>query len=82
MESRVRVYGTEWCRLTYSLREYLMRSRIEYEYFDIDRNARADKFVRRMNAGVRLYPVVVIANEAVTNPMLAQVRAMLDHDGR
>jgi glutaredoxin len=80
MESTIRVYGTDWCRLTFGVREFLMRSRVAYEYFDIDRNARADEFVRGMNGGTRRYPVVVIAEHAVVNPMLAELRAMLDQE--
>jgi mycoredoxin len=77
METVIRVYGTDWCRLTFGVREYLMRSRVEYDYFDIDRDPIANEFVRAMNDGRQRYPMVVIADETVTNPTLAELRTLL-----
>jgi glutaredoxin len=76
------VYGTAWCRLTFNVRECLMRARVAYEFFDIDRNAKADEFVRKVNGGSRRYPVVVVARQTVITPMLADLRAMLDAEAR
>ena len=74
------VYGTDWCRLTFSVREYLMNSRVDYDYFDIDRDSGADEFVRTMNDGQRRYPVVVVAEHTVTNPTPTELGNMLrDH---
>jgi hypothetical protein len=38
MASDVQVCGTDWCGVTFRVREYLTNSNIEYEYHDIDRD--------------------------------------------
>ena len=76
----IQVYGTDWDRLTFGVREYLMNSRVDYDYFDIDRDPGADEFVRTINDGQRRYPVIVLAEQVVTNPTPAELGKMLrDH---
>jgi mycoredoxin len=78
MTTEIRVYGSDWCRFTFRIREYLMQLRVEYQYFDIDRDPRANEFVRTMNDGQRRYPVVVVGEDIVTNPTFAELRKILD----
>jgi glutaredoxin len=78
MTSRIQVYGTNWCRLTFGLREYLMHSGVDYDYFDIDGDSSADEFVRTMNDGKRKYPMVVIAERIVANPTFAELQRIID----
>jgi glutaredoxin len=73
----LRVYGTNWCRLTFAVREYLMQSQVEYDYFDIDHDREAEELVRRMNHGERRHPMVIVNDHAVTNPTRAELRTML-----
>jgi thioredoxin reductase (NADPH) len=73
----IQVYGTDWCRLTFAIRQYLMQSRVEYDYFDIDSDQQADGFVRTMNDGRRRFPMVVIDERIVTNPTLTELRRIL-----
>jgi glutaredoxin len=76
----IQVYGTDWCRLTFGVREYLINSRVDYDYFDIERDPLADEFVRTVNDGRQRYPVVVVEDHSVTNPTLAELDALLrDH---
>ena len=77
MTTAIRVYGSDWCRFTFRLRECLMQLRMEYEYFDIDRDPRANEFVLAMNDGQQRYPLVVIGEDALTNPTLADLRRIL-----
>jgi hypothetical protein len=78
MASDIRVYGSDWCRLTFAVREFLMKSRVRYDYFDIDGDSQADQFVRMMNDGRRRYPMVVAADCALVNPTLAELQTLLD----
>lgn len=57
-----------------------MQLRVEHEYFDIDRDPRANEFVRTMNDGQRRYPMVLVGEDAVTNPTLAELRKILDEN--
>jgi glutaredoxin len=69
----IQVYGTDWCHSTFGVREYLMNAHLEYDFFDIDRDQRADEFVRAVNGGARRYPVVVLPGEIVTNPTVTEL---------
>ena len=76
----IQVYGTDWCRLTFGVREYLINSRVDYDYFDIERDPLADEFVRTVNDGRQRYPVVVVEDHSLTNPTLAELNTLLrDH---
>ena len=72
------MYGTNWCQFTFGLREYLMDARIDYEYFDIDSDSRADEFVRTTNNGKRKHPMIVVAQRIVVNPTLDELQQLLE----
>ena len=76
----IQVYGTDWCRLTFGVREYLINSRVDYDYFDVERDPAADEFVRTANDGWQRLPMVVVEEQSVTNPTLTELDALLrDH---
>jgi mycoredoxin len=79
--SPIQVYGTPWCGFTFALREYLMRSCVDHDFFDIDRDSLADEFVRTMNDGKRKYPMIVMAERIVMNPTVPELQRMLDEQG-
>jgi len=79
--SDILVYGTDWCGLTHHLREYLMRSRFEYDYFDIDRDNDAQQFVLAMNDGQRPFPLVVVQHHVVTQPTVAILNHVIREHG-
>ena len=80
MASDIQVYGTDWCGLTRHVREFLMTSRFEYDYFDIDRDDDAQQFVLSMNDGRRRFPLVVVKHQVVTQPTVAVLtRAIREH---
>jgi mycoredoxin len=78
MASEIQVYGTDWCGLTYGVREYLTISRLSYDYYDIDRDPTAHEFVLAMNDGRRRFPLIVVHERVITNPTLAELQEVLD----
>jgi len=46
MANGIQVYGTDWCGVTFGVREYLTNSRIPYDYHNIEQDQDADEFVR------------------------------------
>ena len=81
MACDIQVYGNDWCGVTRELREYLMTSRLEYDYFDIDRDDDAQRFVLSMNDGRRRSPLVVVSHEVVTRPTVAILRRVIREHG-
>ena len=77
MASDIQVYGADWCGLTRGLREYLVNSRIDYDYFDVDRDDEAQQFVMAMNEGRRRFPLVVVEEQVVTHPTIAVLRRVI-----
>ena len=77
MASDIQVYGADWCGLTRGVREYLTNSRIDYDYFDVDRDDEAQQFVLAMNEGRRRFPLVVVQEQVVTQPTIAVLRSVI-----
>ena len=78
MASDIQVYGTDWCGLTFGVRKYLTNSRLAYDYYDIDRDPRAQEFVLAMNEGRRRLPMVVVQERIITNPTVAELQRVID----
>ena len=77
----IKVYGTDWCRSTFGVRECLMNARLDYDFFDIDRDHNADAFVRTLGNGARRYPVIVFPDDIVTNPTVTELGQLLRAHG-
>mgnify|MGYP006195773177 CR=1 FL=1 len=80
MASDIQVYGTDWCGLTFGMREYLMRARMTYGYHDIDRDPDAERFVLAANEGRRRFPVIVVRDQVMTQPTVAELRRLLEEE--
>jgi len=78
MTNGIQVYGTDWCGLTFGVREYLTNSRIPYEYYDIEQDQHADQFVVAMNDGRRRFPMIVVEERVLTRPTLNELQRVLD----
>jgi mycoredoxin len=77
MANAIQVYGTDWCGLTFSVREFLMKSRIPYDYYDIEQDPSAEEFVRTVSDGRRRFPLVLVDEEIIMNPTLKEVQRVL-----
>jgi glutaredoxin len=78
MASGIQVYGTDWCGVTFGVREYLTNSRIPYDYFNIEDDRQADEFVVAMNDGRRRFPLIVVEERILTSPTLTELQEALD----
>ena len=78
MANDIQVYGTDWCGLTFGVREYLTISRLAYDYYNVDRDPRAQEFVLAMNDGRLRLPMVVVQERIITNPTVAELQRVLD----
>jgi len=78
LASEVQVYGTDWCSLTFGVREYLTNARVTYEYYDVDRDRNAHDLALAMTDGRRRFPVVVVHERVLTNPTRIELQRVLD----
>jgi glutaredoxin-like protein len=69
------VYGTEWCPDCTRARGLLERNDIAYSWIDVDKERRADAFVRSVNQGKRSVPTILFPDGSIlvepTNQNLA-----------
>jgi len=78
MANGIQVYGTDWCGVTFGVREYLTNSRIPYDYHNIEQDQDADEFVRAMGDGRRRFPLIVLEERVLTSPTLNELQHVLD----
>jgi len=78
MASGIHVYGTDWCGLTFGVREYLTNSRIPYDYYNIEQDQHAHDFVLAMNDGRKRFPMIVVNERILTNPTISQLQQTLE----
>jgi glutaredoxin len=78
MADGVQVYGTDWCGVTFGVREYLTKARIPYDYYNIEQDPDADGFVLAMNDGRRRFPLVVVEERIIASPTIAQLQQVLN----
>jgi glutaredoxin len=78
MANGIQVYGTDWCGVTFGVREYLTNSRIPYDYFNIEHDRHADEFVLAMNDGRRRFPLIVVEERILTSPTINELRQVLN----
>lgn len=74
----IRVYGTRWCGDCHRARRLLDRSKIAYEWIDIDRDREAEQFVRQHNNGNRSVPTILFDDgSALVEPSNAELAGKL-----
>jgi mycoredoxin len=57
--TKIKLYGTSWCGSTRLVKGILDRKGIKYEWFDIDEDDEAARFVEENNGGYRSVPTIV-----------------------
>ncbi len=65
VESKIIVYGTQWCGDCYRARKFLDQNHITYEWIDIDHNLEGEKLVLKINRGMRSVPTILFEDGTV-----------------
>ena len=77
-ESKITVYGTDWCGDCVRARHILDGRGIPYEWIDINRDAEARRYVVQVNNGYRSVPTIVFQDGTVlVEPSNAELEAKL-----
>jgi len=63
--SKIIVYGTNWCGDCRRARRFLDYHKVTYEWIDIDANPEAEKYVRETNRGMRSVPTIVFEDGSI-----------------
>ncbi len=63
------VYGTDWCGDCCRARSFLTRHQIAFVWIDVDRDPEAERFVLKVNRGMRSVPTLVFPDgSTLTEP--------------
>jgi glutaredoxin len=68
MATTVTIYGTAWCEVTRDLRIFLTRSKVPFEFRNVDVDARDAAAALTMRRGSYEVPVVVVGERTMRNP--------------
>jgi len=72
----IRVAGALWSASSHSVKDFLARSQIPYQFLDIERDADARSLVEQANGGTRQLPVVFFPDgTALIEPGITEVAA-------
>ena len=62
---KIAVYGTTWCPDCTRSKGWLEKHKIAYDWYDIEKDAKAREYVIQVNHGNRSVPTVVFADGSV-----------------
>jgi mycoredoxin len=67
--TKIVVYGTQWCGDTIRARRILDNNHIVYQWIDIDQDREAAALVQKMNNGFRSVPTIIFPDgSTLTEP--------------
>lgn len=64
-ETKIIVYGTNWCYASRRSRAFLDEHHIPYTWIDIDKDAEAAKLVEKINKGYRSVPTIIFPDGSI-----------------
>jgi glutaredoxin-like YruB-family protein len=65
MKKMVRIYTTPSCHYCSQAKEYFVEKGVEFEAFDVSKDAEAMKEMRSLTGGARSVPVIAISNQVI-----------------
>ena len=75
MNSRITVYGADWCEDTHRTRQQLDSLGVAYDYVDLDADKAAEAWAKAQNGGKRKTPTVDLGGGTIlfepTNEVMA-----------
>ena len=75
---KIAVYGTTWCPDCTRSKRWLEKHKIAYDWYDIEKDAKAREYVIQVNHGNRSVPTIVFAYGSVlVEPSDAQMEKKL-----
>ena len=61
----IRIYGTNWCSDCTRSKAFLDNHEIEYAWFNIELNPELQKYVRKINNGKQIVPIIISSDDSV-----------------
>lgn len=82
MESKITMYGADWCGDCRRSKRFLDENQVAYTYIDVEADASASEKVIEINGGMRSIPVIVFQDGShLTEPSDNALREKLSSLG-
>jgi thioredoxin reductase (NADPH) len=78
---KVKVYGADWCPMTIRSLEYLKDAGVNFDYIDVEKDAKASRWVKEHNHGLEKKPTIDVAGEILSEPTNSQLEQALEAKG-
>jgi len=77
-ETKIIVYGTEWCWDCRRSRRFLDDQKIPYQWINIDKDSQAEREVIKINGGNRSVPTIIFPDGTIlVEPSNSQLKEKL-----
>lgn len=80
-DSKVTVYGADWCAMTTRTRQYLDGEGIAYRYINVEEDPQASDWVKSVNQGKEKKPTVDVDGEVLSEPRDEELEEVLMSKG-
>jgi len=80
-QSKITVYGAEWCHDTHRTKAQLDELKIPYDYVDIEDDPDAEAMITKANGGKRKTPTVELGGTFLIEPTNAEMEQALEEKG-
>jgi len=74
----LRLYGTDWCIKSANLRNYLQSIWVDFEDYNVEKDADAEQRVRALYDGKLKFPTITFKDEFLKNPDFKELNAFLE----
>ena len=76
---KVKVYGADWCSDCITVKNFFKSIKIKFEYIDISKDEKAQRFVEEANQGKRIIPTIIINGETYINPSISELNKLIKY---
>ena len=76
-EESIKLYGTDWCPKTATLKNFFQAEWIDFEYFNVDTDDEAKEELKDIYDGKVKFPTLTKGGKHLKNPSVGDVRKFL-----
>ncbi|MEM1138195.1 MAG: glutaredoxin family protein [Bacteroidota bacterium] len=80
-QTSLKLFGADWCTKSSFLKNYLQSEWIEFEYYNVEKDAEAAEEVKALYDGKLKFPTIKVGDEHLKNPSISELKPFLKAKG-
>lgn len=80
-ETKLKLYGADWCPKSANLRNYLQSIWVSFEDYNVETQPEAEQTVRALYDGALKFPTITYGKDFLKNPSTKQLATFLHEHG-